>query len=164
LNVRTTRRRRILGFAVLSAACLSLGIRPQVLEVGRSGPTIWVHEGELVRLQYTQSMYAVPVEERFRVESNCLVLFEVVSSDAALEYLGIEAKGACNARNVIKEFFIPADSVGGYRLSTAHRLIDLADLAAENGRIRVRLTRQPLVVYLIHHWWKLPMFSGFGRP
>ena len=104
---------------MLGAVCLAFGVRPQVLEVGRSGANIWVRDGELVRLQYTQSMYAVPVEERFRVEGGRLVLFEVVSSDAALEYLGIETKGAGNAKNIVQEFFVPAHSVGGYRLSAS---------------------------------------------
>lgn len=157
MTVGTTSRRRILAFVVLSAACLALGIRPQVLEIGRSGPNIWVRDGELVRLQYTQSMYGVPVEERFRVQGNRLVLFEVVSTDAALEYLGIETKGAGNARKAMQEFIIPANSLGGYRLSASGRHIDLAGVPVENdARIHVRLTRQPLVVYLIHYWWKLP--------
>jgi len=154
LNVRSSRRRRFLAFTVLSAACLAFGIRPQVLEVGRSEANIWVRDGDLVRLQYTQSMYAVPVEERFRVEGGRLVLFEVVSSDAALEYLGIETKGAGNAKSIMQEFFVPAHSVGGYRLSASGRRIDLSDVPAENGRIRVRLTRPPLIVYLIQHGWE----------
>jgi len=156
LNVRSSRRRRFLAFTVLSAACLAFGIRPQVLEVGRSEANIWVRDGDLVRLQYTQSMYAVPVEERFRVEGGRLVLFEVVSSDAALEYLGIETKGAGNAKSITQEFFVPAHSVGGYRLSTSGRRIDLSDVPAENGRIRVRLSRQPLITYLIHRGWERP--------
>jgi hypothetical protein len=102
-------------------------------------------------------MYGVPVEERFRVQGNRLVLFEVVSTDAALEYLGIETKGAGNARKAMQEFIIPANSLGGYRLSASGRHIDLAGVPVENdARIHVRLTRQPLVVYLIHYWWKLP--------
>jgi len=101
-------------------------------------------------------MYAVPVEERFRVEGGRLVLFEVVSSDAALEYLGIETKGAGNAKNIMQEFFVPAHSVGGYCLSTSGRRINLSDVPAENGRIRVRLTRPPLIVYLIQHGWERP--------
>ena len=93
---------RIAAFAVLAVACLLAGIRPQVLEIGRAGPHVWVCEGDLVSLHYTQSMYGVPVEERLRVEAGRLVLFEVVSSDAALEYLGIETRGPHNASRVLQ--------------------------------------------------------------
>lgn len=136
---------------MLSAACLALGIRPLVLEVGGRGPRIWVGEGDLVCLQYTQSMYGVAVEERFRVEGGRLALFEVASTEAALEYLGIEARGADNARRVLQEFSIPAGSVGDYFLSAGGRRIALASVPAENGRIRIHLSRQPLIVYLTRH-------------
>jgi hypothetical protein len=149
LTVRPTRRRRVLAFAVLSVACLALGVRPLVLEVGHSGPRIWVREGDLVSLRYTQSMYGVPVEERFRVEEGRLALFEVVSSDAALEYLGIENKGAGNAARVLQEFSIPAASVGGHILSAGGRRIALASVPAQDGGIRIRLARQPFIVYLV---------------
>lgn len=100
-------------------------------------------------------MYGVLVEERFRVQGTRLVLFEVASTDAALEYLGIETKGAGNARIVMQGFIIPANSLGGYRLSASDRHVDLADVPVENdAKIHVRLTRWPLVVYLIHCWWK----------
>lgn len=151
MTVRSPRRRRLLAFAVLGAACIALGVRPQVLEVGRSGPRIWVREGDIVCLRYTQSMYDVPVEERFRVEGDRLLLFEVDTTDAALEYLGIERRGANNAGRALQEFFIPADSVGSQSLSAGGRRIALADVSAEDRRIRVRLTRQPLIVYLVLH-------------
>jgi len=146
----TARPRRVLAFAVLGVACLSLGLRPQVLEVGRAGPRIWVSDGDLLSLRYTQSMYGVPVEERLRVEHGSLVLFEVVSTDAALEYLGIEARGANNARRVLQDFCIPADSVGNHVLFVAGRSILLSSVAAEGGSIRIRLVRQPFFIYLIH--------------
>jgi hypothetical protein len=155
LNVRSSRRRRFLAFAVLSAVCLAFGVRPQVLEVGRSGPRIWVREGDIVCLRYTQSMYDVPVEERFRVAGGRLLLFEVDTTDAALEYLGIERRGANNVSRVLQEFFIPAASVGSQSLSAAGRRIALAQVPTEDGRIRIRLTRQPLSVYLIQRGWGL---------
>jgi hypothetical protein len=65
----SARARRIATFAVLAVACLVAGIRPQVLEIGRAGPHVWVREGDLVSLHYIQSMYGVPVEERLRVEA-----------------------------------------------------------------------------------------------
>ena len=146
---------RIAGFAVLAVACLFAGIRPQVLEVGRSGPHVRVREGDLVSLHYTQSMYGVPVEERLRVEAGRLVLFEVVSSDAALEYLGIETRGPQNASRVIQEFSIPAASVGNHLICVGARRIPLAALPADEGRIFIRLTRPPLFIYLIHSFMEL---------
>lgn len=150
-NYRSTRR-RILAFALLSVACLSLGIRPQILEVGRAGLFFWVREGDLVCLHYTQSMYGVPVEERFRVKGGRLALFEIVSSDAALEYLGIESRGADNASRVLREFSIPADSVGDHLLTVGVHRILLKSVPADRGRILIRLVRQPLLIYLIHHF------------
>jgi hypothetical protein len=101
-------------------------------------------------------MYGVPVEERFRVEGGRLSLFEIDASDAALEYLGIERRGANNVSRVLQEFFIPAASVGSQSLSAGGRRIALSDVPAEGGRIRVRLTRQPLIVYLIIYLFNRP--------
>jgi len=140
--------------AVLGAFCLGLGIRPQMVEIGRLGPHIWVREGDAVCLSYTQSMYGVPVEERFRVESGRLFLFEIATTAAALEYLGLERSGANNVDRFLTEFSIPAGSVGGHVLSAGSQRIALADVPAEDGRIRVRLTRKPLIVYLVLHGWK----------
>lgn len=148
-NLRSARRQRILAFVILSAACLAFGIRPQVIEIGHAEPPIWVREGDIVCLRYTQSMYDVPVEERFRVEGGRLLLFEVDTTDAALEYLGIESRGVNNVGRVLQGFFIPGDSVGGHSLSAGDRRIALADVPAQDSRIRVRLSRQPLAVYLI---------------
>lgn len=146
----TARARRILAFALLAIACLAAGIRPQVIEVGRAGPRIRVREGDRVYLIYTQSMYGVPVEERLRVEGGRFVLFEVASSAAALEYLGIETQGPGNVRRILQEFSIPADSVGNHRLEVGERRIPLSTVPPDEGRIRVRLVRQPLFIYLIH--------------
>lgn len=101
-------------------------------------------------------MYGVPVEERFRVEGGRLLLFEVDTTDAALEYLGIERRGANNVSRVLQEFFIPAASVGSQSLSADGRRIALADVPAEGGRISVRLTRKPLIVYLVLHLFNRP--------
>jgi hypothetical protein len=144
------RARRIAAFAVLAAACLVAGIRPQVLEVGRAGPHVWVREGDLVSLHYIQSMYGVPVEERLRVEAGRLVLFEVVSSDAALEYLGIETRGPHNVGRVLQEFYIPAASVGNHVLCVGEHRVRLAAVPADGGRILIRLARPPLFTYWIH--------------
>jgi len=146
-----TRAHRIAAFAVLAIACLLAGIRPQVLEIGRAGPHVWVREGDLVSLHYTQSMYGVPVEERLRVEAGRLVLFQVVSSDAALEYLGIETHGPHNTSRVLQEFSIPAASVGNHVLCVGDHCIPLAAVPADGGSVLIRLARPPLFTYLIHH-------------
>lgn len=150
MNPQSARVRRLATFAVLAAACLVAGIRPQVLEIGGAGPHVWVREGDLIALHYIQSMYGVPVEERLRVEAGRLVLFQVVSSEAALEYLGIETSGPHNASRVLQEFSIPADSIGNHVLSVGDRRIPLAAVPADEGRIRIRLARPPLFTYLIH--------------
>ena len=150
MNRPIARPRRILAFAVLAVVCLAAGIRLQVVEVGRAGPRIRVKDGDPVCLHYTQSMYGVPVEERLRVEAGRLVLFEVVSSDAALEYLGIETRGPNNARRILQEFSIPADSVGNHVLDVGDRRIPLSTVPSDEGRILVRLVRPPLFIYLIH--------------
>jgi hypothetical protein len=147
---RGSRAGRWTVFTVLALACLAAGIRPLVLEIGRQGPRLWVREGDLISLHYTQSMYGVPVAEHLRVEDGRMVLFEVASSEAALEYLGIEAKGPDNVRRALQEFSIPADSVGSHVLCAGERRLPLASIPADEGRILVRLTRPPLFIYLIH--------------
>ncbi len=150
MNRKGPRAGRWTVFIVLALACLAAGIRPLVLEIGSQGPRLWVREGDLISLHYTQSMYGVPVAEHLRVEDGRLVLFEVVSSEAALEYLGIEAKGPNNVRRVLQEFSIPADSVGNHVLCAGGRRLPLASVPADEGRILIRLTRPPLFIYLIH--------------
>jgi hypothetical protein len=135
---------------VLALACAAAGIRPLVLEIGRRGPRIWVQDGDLISLLYIQSMYGVPVVERLRVEDGRLVLFEVASSTAALEYLGIETSGPHNVRRVLQEFSILADSVGDHVLHAGERRIPLASVPADEGRILIRLARPPLFVYCNH--------------
>lgn len=141
---------RLAAFAVLAFACLAAGIRPMVIEIGGTGPRLLVREGDVISLHYTQSMYGVPVTERLRVQDGRLVLFEVVSSEAALEYFGIETKGADNVRRVLQEFSIPADSVGNHVLAAGGRRIPLASIPAEEGSILIRLARPPLFIYWIH--------------
>jgi len=150
VNRPVSRAGRLAVFAVLALACLAAGIRPLVLEIGRRGPRLWVREGDPISLQYVQSMYGVPVVERLRVEDGRLVLFEVASSTAALEYLGIETSGPHNVRRVLQEFSILADSVGNHVLHAGGRRIPLASVPADDGRILIRLARPPLFIYWIH--------------
>lgn len=150
MNRPGSRAGRWAVFAVLALACAAAGIRPLVLEIGRRGPRIWVQHGDLISLHYIQSMYGVPVVERLRVEDGRLVLFEVDSTDAALEYLGIETSGPHNVRRVLQEFSIPADSVGNHVLCAGGRRIPLKSIPADEGRIRVGLARPALFTYWIH--------------
>jgi hypothetical protein len=150
VNRKGSRAGRWAVFTVLALACLAAGIRPLVLEIGRQGPRRLVREGDLISLRYTQSMYGVPVTEHLRVEGGRLVLFEVESTDAALEYLGIETKGPHNVNRVLQEFSIPADSMGSHMLAVGGHCIPLSSVPADEGRIRIRLARPPLFIYLIH--------------
>jgi hypothetical protein len=151
VNGRTALWRGGLGLALAGAVCLFGLTGPQVLEIGRTGPRIPVRTGEVVTLRYTQSMYGTPVEERLRVEEGRLVLFEVVASDAALEYLRIESRGPGNAALALDGFTVPADSVGGHVLAAGGREIALATVSAEDGRIPVRLARAPRFAIFIQH-------------
>lgn len=141
---------RLAAFGVLALVCLAAGIRPLVLEIGGTGPRLRVREGEVISLHYTQSMYGVPVVEHLRVENDRLALFEVDSTAAALEYLGIETRGPDNVRRVLREFSLPAHSVGKHELVAGGRRIALASIPADEGRILIRLARQPLIIYWIH--------------
>jgi hypothetical protein len=53
-----------------------------------------------------------------------------------------------NGRRVLQEIYIPQNSVGSHSLFVGDRRIVLADVPAADGRIRVRLTRQALIVHL----------------
>lgn len=145
-----SRAARLVVFGLLALAGLACGLRPQVLEIGRTGPRLAVRDGQVISLHYTQSMYGVPVAEHLRVEDGRLVLFEVASSDAALEYLGIESRGPGNVRRVVQEFAVPADSVGNHVLMAGGRRIPLAAIPADEGRILIRLARPSLFDYWTH--------------
>ncbi len=144
-------RRGAVALALVGAAGLFGLSGTQVLEVGRAGPRIPVGPGEVVTLRYTQSMYGTPVEERLRVVDGRLMLFEVVASDAALEYLRIESRGPGNAALALEEFAVPADSVGGHVLAAGGREVALAGVRAEEGRVAVRLARSSRFTALVHH-------------
>ena len=151
MNGRAAIWRGGVGLALAGAACLFGLSGTEVLEVGRSGPRIPVRPGEVVTLRYTQSMYGTPVEERLRVEEGRLVLFEVVASDAALEYLRIESRGPGNAALALEGFTVPADSVGGHVLAVGGREVPLAAVRPEDGRISVRLARASRFTVFVHY-------------
>jgi hypothetical protein len=142
--------------ALLFVGCVAIGfaVRVQVLQVGDGGPTFRVAEGEVFSLWYIQSMYGVPVTEKFRVENGHLILFHVISSDAALEYFGIEKKEVNNVRRALAEFSIPQASIGKHALLIREHEIELRNLVAHDGLIRVRLAKMPFIMYIATYVWR----------
>jgi len=150
--VKTIQRRPFLSLFILSvilAAGVGFGIRVPVLEIGEHGPRVRVKPGDLLSLQYIQSMYGVLVEEKLRVETEGLVLYEVASSAAALEYLGLEKRGPHNVHRVLTGFFIPKASVGRHLLVLGKNRIRLADLNETGRAVHIRTARLFLWQYLI---------------
>lgn len=157
---KSSRRRRITAVLLclllcVSAACFAvLLIKVQILKIGDSGIFFRVINGNIITLRYTHSMYGVPVTERLRVENGRLELFHVKTSDAALEYFGIEEKGENNVKNSLKEFIIPADSVGQHSLSVQGHEISLSNIPAESKKIYITIVKQPLILYLFKSCWR----------
>jgi hypothetical protein len=125
-----------------------------VLKVGNEGPCVQVSEGDVISLQFTHSMYGVPVEERLRVEGRSMVLFHVMTSDAALEYYGIEGRGEGNARREVDQFSIPRDSVGGQTLTVRNRRIVLRDLPGGQKNVTIGLAREPILRHVAYCIWR----------
>lgn len=125
-----------------------------MLKIGDNGPSYRVSRGEVIALRYTHSMYGVPVIERLRVEDGYLELFSVATSDAALEYYGIDSKEEQNVKRTVKEFSIPKGSVGGHTLSVRGDIIPFTTLHDEHTNIRIRLVQQPLLLYFINSLWR----------
>ena len=148
--------RSFLYLTLLVAGCVAIGfvVRVQVLQVGDGGPGFRLAEGETFSLCYIQSMYGVPVTEKFRVEKGHLLLFHVISSDAALEYFGIERKEENNVRRTLVEFSIPRASVGKHVLTVRDREIRLGDLGGQGEPIRIRMARMPFIMYSATQVWR----------
>lgn len=149
------RGRRLLYLCLFAAAVLAAGwlFRFQVLKVGDEGPCLRVSD-DVISLRFTHSMYGVPVEERLRVEGRRMVLFHVVTSDAALEYYGIEGRGEGNARREIDRFSIPRGSVGGQTLTVKNRRIVLRDLPGGQGSVTIGLAREPILFHVAYCIWR----------
>jgi hypothetical protein len=147
---------RLLYLCLFAAGFLAAGLllKFQVLKVGDEGPCVRVSDGDVISLQFTHSMYGVPVEERLRVEGRRMMLFHVVTSDAALEYYGIEGRGEGNARREIDRFSIPRGSVGGQTLLVRNRRIVLRDLPEEQGSVTIRLAREPILLHVAYCIWR----------
>ncbi|MGE5839570.1 MAG: hypothetical protein ACM34H_06515, partial [Deltaproteobacteria bacterium] len=109
-------RRRFFLYPLLCsavAAFLASLIPVTVLRVGETGPLRKVSAGDTFILRYTHSMYGVEVREHFRVGSEEFILTQVDSSEAVLEYFGIEDPGPNNVARTLQAFAIPGASVGG---------------------------------------------------
>lgn len=123
----------------------------QVLSVGERGPLWKVSAGDTFTLRYTHSMYGVEVRENFRIGREDFTLYQVDSSEAALEYFGIEHSGPNNVRRTLQTFTVPGGSVGHHEILLKDRRIQLRSLGGEQDLITVRLVRMSLLEYLVHN-------------
>lgn len=122
----------------------------RVLSVGERGPLWKVSAGETFTLRYVHSMYGAEVREHFRIGQEDFTLYHVDSSEAALEYFGIERSGADNVRRILHAFTIPGASVGHHELLLKGCRIRLGALGGERDSTTVRLVRMSLLQYLMH--------------
>jgi len=156
---KPTRHRGVIVLLCL-LLCISVAIiavlliQVQVLKIGDSGLFFRVINGNIITLRYTHSMYGVPVTERLRVENGRLELFHVITSDAALEYFGIEGKDENNVKNSLKEFTIPTGSVGQHTLSVQGHEILLSNIRTKGQNIHINIIKQPLASYYIDSIWR----------
>jgi hypothetical protein len=145
------------GFLLYPLSCLGsfvflISLLPvQVLSVGERGPLWKVSAGDTFTLRYTHSMYGVEVRENFRIGQEDFTLYQVDSSEAALEYFGIEHSGQNNVRRTLQTFTVPGGSVGHHELLLKDRRIQLRSLGGEQDPITVRLVRMSLLEYLVHN-------------
>ena len=122
----------------------------QALRVGGKGVLWKVSAGDTFTLRYTHSMYGVEVRENFRVGEENFTLYRVDSSEAALEYFGLEHSGPDNVRRTLTAFSIPTGSVGNHELILKDRRIQLHALSGAEERIPVTLVKTSLLKYLMH--------------
>lgn len=151
-----TRRRWALAlFAIIGGAALAAPL--PVLELDGSGQrTVALDPGSGFSYEYRQSIYDVPVEERFRVEAGRLRLMRVRSpARAALEYfrwpgevradgewLSIDPPVAMEEQLTIR---IAAGAEQRLRLRPGH-VVALDGLGAEV--VRIRAASRPAPVWL----------------
>lgn len=122
----------------------------RALSVGDRGPLWKVSEGDTFTLRYTHSMYGVEVRENFRIGQEDFTLYQVDSSEAALEYFGIEHSGPNNVRRTLQTFTVPGGSVGHHEILLKDRRIQLGSLGGERNPVTVRLVRMSLLEYLVN--------------
>lgn len=119
------------------------------LSIEERGPLWKVSAGDTFTLRYTHSMYGVEVREHFRIDQEDFTLYHVDSSEAVLEYFGIEHSGPNNVRRTLQAFTIPGGSVGHHELLLNACRIQLHTLRGERAPITVRLVRMSLFMYLM---------------
>lgn len=138
---------------LLSGLCvIGLSIRIQVLQIGEV--MLPAPVGAVFTHEFTHSMYRVPVSERFRIEDGTFALFHVKTTDAALEYYGIERREAGNVSGKFTEFAIPAASIGNHVITMGDRAIPLAPSTEQSGSIHIRLVRRPLLILWLNSLWR----------
>ncbi|MFH0824700.1 MAG: hypothetical protein V2B18_18250, partial [Pseudomonadota bacterium] len=135
----------VVSLTVLAAAALpAWGIyrdRP-VLDIGNGRHLIPVSKGEIFRHSYVQSMYDVPVTEKFQIEDGYFRLIQVVTeSDAVLVYLGLERGKEPNDAGRFVEFTIPLGSIGNHVISVPGRDIPLGTGENQTGSTSVKLRK-----------------------
>ncbi|MCX7966797.1 MAG: hypothetical protein N2596_09255 [Syntrophorhabdaceae bacterium] len=129
-------------------------MKVQVLEIGEGGWPIRVRNKDEIILQYTHSMFGVPVIEKFFVEDGSLILYHVDTNYAALEYFGIEGKKKDNIKLIIKEFSIPKDSIGKHTLYVKDKVFMISQFRDFHGSVRIRLRRIPLIMFFKYCLWR----------
>ncbi len=147
------RRRGFLAvvlFLILGISFVLTFFQTQMLSAGGTGVLLKASPGDLFTLRYTHSMYGVEVNESFLIGSGDFTLFHVSTSEAALEYFGLEHAGKDNVRRTLKAFRIPRDSVGNHKLLFKDRVLELAPLAGEADSVSVKLIRVSVFKYLIN--------------
>jgi len=137
------------GFALLAAL-----IPVSVLSIAERGPLCKVSTGDTFTLRYIHSMYGVEVREHFRIGQEDFTLYHVDSSEAALEYFGIEHSGPNNVQRTLQAFTIPGGSVGRHELLLNGCRIQLHTLGGKMDSITVRLLRMSLSMYLMQTLWR----------
>jgi len=152
---RATRPALLLLVLLAALVVAGIGKNVLVLEIEDPNVTVTVRVGDVFFHTYTQSMYDVPVKEKFRVEDGLFRLVHVTtSSDAALVYLGIEKKDEPNVDEAFREFTIPAASIGNHVISVDDKEIPLGTRAGRDGRIRVKLVKISLLTYVGRLMWR----------
>jgi hypothetical protein len=152
MTVHPHDRRRVMllcsSLSVVFLLALGLQTNIQVVEIGDSGPSLFVRNGDLFFHEYTHSMYGAQVVEKFRIEDGHFRIFHVMTqSDAVLEYFGIEKRGEHNVDGTFQQFSIPAASIGKHILKLYGYELSLDKPEHKHGPIHVKLLQVPFWAY-----------------
>jgi hypothetical protein len=147
----------VLAFLFVVAVLSGVGLWKHILVVRVSDPEVLVpvSVGDVFFRDYVQSMYHVPVSEKFRIEAEHFRLVHVqTQSEAVLVYLGIEGKDEPNVEGKFTEFSIPAASIGDHVLRFHDHSIALGTREDRDGSIKIELAKMPLWRYFAHVAWR----------